>query len=230
MPPPGASGPPGSTPANSGPAGSTPANSGPVVPSPPDSTPATQPVAGILLAAGAGTRMGIPKGLLRTPDGTAWVSRAVAALAVGGCGPIFAVTGARSEHVQALVPTIAEIVVATDWSEGMAASLRAGLRAAQHRAPSAVAAIITLVDTPGVTGAAMIRLRAQAGPEVLARAAYHGVPGHPVLIGREHWAGVIATATGDSGARGYLSARDVVLIECADVASGEDIDTPEGLG
>ncbi len=204
---------------------------GAVPPSPSTSpSPRVGTTAGILLAAGSGSRMGIPKGLLRTADGTSWVSRAVAALAVGGCAPIFVVTGARSEHVQALVPTLAEIVVATDWSEGMGASLRAGLRSAQDRAPDATAVIVTLVDTPGVTPEAVARLQRQAGPSVLARAAYHGRPGHPVLIGRDHWAGVIAVAVGDAGARHYLAGRDVVLVESADIASGEDIDTPEGLG
>ena len=174
--------------------------------------------------------MGTPKGLLRMPDGTPWVSRAVAALAVGGCAPIFVVTGAQAEHVQALVPALAQIVVAPDWSEGMGASLRAGLRAAQQYPPAAVAAIITLVDTPGVTGEAVARLRALADPTALARAAYDAVPGHPVLIGRNHWVGVIEAATGDSGARAYLSTRDVVLVESADIASGDDIDTLADLG
>lgn len=187
-------------------------------------------VAGLLLAAGAGTRMGVPKGLLRTADGTPWVTRAVAALAAGGCAPILAVTGAQAEHVQALVPTLAKIVVATDWREGMGASLRAGLRVLQQRAPTAVAVIITLVDTPGVTPETVARLLRLAGPGVLARAGYDGVPGHPVLIGREHWAGVIESAIGDAGARGYLAGRDVVLVESADVGSGEDVDTPEELG
>lgn len=197
------------------------------------SSAAPSPVAGILLAAGAGTRMGIPKGLLRTPNGTAWVTRAVAALAAGGCTPIFAITGARAEHVQALVPVLAQIVVATDWAEGMSASLRAGLRAAQQRAPAAIGVIISLVDTPGVTPETIARLHRLAGvtgPGVLARAAYHGEPGHPVLIGRDHWAGVIETAVGDAGARGYLTGREVTLVESGDVGSGEDVDTPEELG
>jgi CTP:molybdopterin cytidylyltransferase MocA len=190
-------------------------------------------VAGIVLAAGAGTRMGRPKGLVRSPDGTPWVSRAVTALAAGGCAPILVVTGARAEAVQELVPAPGEVVVARGWSEGMGASLRAGLRALEQRAPAVVAVIITLVDMPGVTAQTVARLRRQtgsSGPGVLARAGYDGVPGHPVLIGREHWAGVIATAVGDAGARGYLAGRpDVVLVEAADVGSGEDVDTPDRL-
>ena len=59
----------------------------------------------------------------------------------------------------------------------------------------------------------------------LARAAYDGVPGHPVLLGRDHWAGVAAAATGDRGARDYLAAADVVLVECGDLASGRDVDS-----
>jgi CTP:molybdopterin cytidylyltransferase MocA len=189
----------------------------------------TRAVAGLLLAAGAGSRMGTPKGLLRTADGTPWVSRAVAALVDGGCSPVLVVTGARFEQVQALVPASAESILATDWQEGMAASLRAGLRAAEQRAPSAEAVIVTLVDMLGVTPAAVARLRELAGPAVLARAAYHGVPGHPVLLGRQHWAGVIESATGDAGARGYLAGRDVRLVESADISSGEDLDRPEDL-
>ena len=59
----------------------------------------------------------------------------------------------------------------------------------------------------------------------LARAAYDGVPGHPVLLGRDHWAGVNAAATGDRGARDYLATADVVLVECGDLASGRDVDS-----
>ena len=67
---------------------------------------------------------------------------------------------------------------------------------------------------------------AGAAAGTLARAAYDGVPGHPVLLGRDHWAGVAAAATGDRGARDYLAAADVVLVECGDLATGHDVDAP----
>jgi hypothetical protein len=49
-----------------------------------------------------------------------------------------------------------------------------------------------------------------------------------VLIGRDHWAGVIESATGDQGARSYLGLHEVALVECGDLASGRDVDDPTG--
>ena len=65
-----------------------------------------------------------------------------------------------------------------------------------------------------------------AAPSVLARAGYAGRPGHPVLLGRDHWAGVAAEARGDAGARAYLRTRDVAVVECGDLADGMDVDRP----
>jgi nicotine blue oxidoreductase len=63
----------------------------------------------------------------------------------------------------------------------------------------------------------------------LAAAAYGGRRGHPVLFAREHWDGIARVARGDAGARGYLAERaaELALVECGDIASGEDVDTPE---
>ena len=61
---------------------------------------------------------------------------------------------------------------------------------------------------------------------MLARAAYAGEPGHPVLLGRDHWAEVAAHRHGDRGARDYLGAHDVTLVECGDLATGADQDDP----
>lgn len=172
--------------------------------------------------------MGGPKALLRDGDGVAWVVRSASVLAVGGCDPVLTVVGAAAGQVREVLPAGVLAVTAAGWAEGMGASLRDGLAAlGALPEPGPEAVVVGLVDTPGVSPAVVARLVAVAGPAVLARAAYGGRPGHPVLLGREHWAGVAALARGDRGAREYLSGRrDVRLVECGDAGHGEDRDTP----
>ena len=209
---------------------------------------------GLLLAAGAGSRMGRPKALVVDDDGTSWVVRSTRALYDGGCAPVIVVLGAAAEDAIMLFSSASEeiatgslatardarlspesgygtsqlmTVVASDWAEGMSASLRAGLSAAAQT--DALAACITLVDLPDVGPEVIRRVVDLVGdrPDSLGRAAYRGKPGHPVVVGRDHWAAVSRGVSGDSGARDYLAANDAVLVECADLASGHDIDTPE---
>jgi CTP:molybdopterin cytidylyltransferase MocA len=173
-------------------------------------------VHGLLLAAGAGRRYGGPKALV---DG--WLSRSLDVLAAGGCRARTVVLGAEAERALGLVPGGIEVVVADDWEEGMGASLRAGLRSL----PPADAVLVHLVDLPDVSAAVVARVLAAAtGPATLARAAYAGTPGHPVLLGRDHWAAIVEGAAGDRGARDYLAFHDVELVECGDLATGRDVD------
>jgi CTP:molybdopterin cytidylyltransferase MocA len=187
------------------------------------------PPAGLLLAAGAGRRMGRPKALVEV-DGEPLVRRALAVLTGGGAAPVVVVLGAEADAVRALLPPDAGAVEAPDWADGMGASLRAGL-AALEAVDGPQATVVHLVDLPGVPAAAVARLAAAGDDaDVLARAAYGGRPGHPVLIGRAHWREVRAAALGDVGARGYLAGRlDVRLVECGDLADPDDVDTPKQL-
>jgi len=187
---------------------------------------------GLVLAAGAGRRMGGPKALVRlTERGPALVETAVARVLEGGCDRVVVVVGAAAEQAAALVAgTGAEVVLAEDWDEGMGASLRAGLGHLEHADDDV--ALVTLVDLPDVTAAVMVRVLAAAAGEgraALARAAYDGVPGHPVVIGRDHWDAVRTTARGDRGARDHLRATPHRLVECGDLATGRDLDTAEDL-
>lgn len=184
---------------------------------------------GLLLAAGAGRRMGTPKALLRDDSGKPFVARALAVLQAGGCDEVIVVVGAEADAVTGLVGGDARVVHAADWAEGMGASLRAGLASAAHT--QAGCAVVSLVDLPDVGVEVVRRLLASVPSEeaALARAAYGGRPGHPVLIGRAHWSGVIDSATGDKGARDYLTQNPPVLVECGDLATGRDVDTPEML-
>ena len=175
----------------------------------------------LLLAAGAGSRMGRPKALVE-----GWLARSVQVLADGGCARVTVVLGAGAEEALPLLAgTGAAAVVAADWEAGMSASLRAGLAALDGA--DADAALVSLVDLPDVSSAVVARvLRGGAGAGTLRRASYRGEPGHPVLIGRDHWSGVAGETAGDRGARGYLAAHDVELVECGDLATGRDVDAP----
>lgn len=181
-------------------------------------------VHGLLLAAGAGSRMGTPKALVSDADGTSWLVRSVADLQAGGCDAVTVVLGAAADEARSLLSGVAaSVVVADDWATGMSASLRAGLEAVPA---GAVAALVSLVDLPDVSADVVRRVVAAVdGPGTLARAAYDGRPGHPVLLGRDHWAPVTASATGDSGAKDYLAEHGVTLVECGDLATGRDVDT-----
>lgn len=175
-------------------------------------------VAGILLAAGAGTRYGQPKVLAHQGE---WLRAAVHALTDGGCHDVVVVLGAAVVDV----PPPARAVVVADWATGMSASLRAGLVAAGE----ADFGVLHLVDTPDVGAEVVARVlsAARSSASGLARATYQGHVGHPVVIAQPHWAGLRSTLHGDQGARAFLKDRaDVVAVECGDLATGVDIDEP----
>jgi len=181
-------------------------------------------VAGILLAAGEGSRLGRPKALVEL-GGQTLAERGIALLRAGGADPVLVVTGAAAVEIDG-----ARAVHNPDWRSGMGSSLAAGLRALDETGPGA--AVIALADQPLVGAEAVRRLIAayQAGASV-AVAAYAGKPRNPVLIAREHWAAVTELAAGDTGARPFLRAHPelVTLVECGDTGSPDDVDTPEDL-
>ena len=189
-------------------------------------------VHGMVLAAGAGRRMGRPK--IQVDD---WLERAVRALDDNGL-TVTVVIGAEPEVARERLASTASAlglgalpeVLAQDWAEGMGASLRAGLSALSAATDEeAAGVVVTLVDLPDVDGSVVARLLAEpVHASTLRRAAYDGKPGHPVVLGRDHWAGVADQARGDQGARAYLGERAVELVECGDLATGEDVDRLSG--
>ena len=196
-----------------------------------DSSPAPT-TAGLVLAAGGGTRFGGPKALARDRGGTSWLLRAVGALAQSGCEPVLVVLGAAADEAEVLLAGCAgvQIVRATDWATGLSASLRAGLGAAAKLVPAPTALVVVPVDVPDLTVNVVVRVlggpagAGQVGLSTLRQALFDGRPGHPVVIGRSHWAPLTAQLTGDTGARAYLVAHHVRAIECGDLGTGEDAD------
>jgi CTP:molybdopterin cytidylyltransferase MocA len=188
---------------------------------------------GILLAAGAGTRMGRPKALVRDVARRPWLHIGIDALRDGGCDHVIVVLGAAAESARELLDERAvTVVTAEDWADGMSASLRAGLAAADRHCalhPRRFGAVVlSLVDLPDVDHRVVSRVLTSVGtdPCGLGRAVYGGTPGHPVVIGLDHVRDVLRSSTGDRGARDYLRDRGLVLVECADLASGRDVDSP----
>ncbi|GAA3580525.1 nucleotidyltransferase family protein [Kribbella ginsengisoli] len=183
----------------------------------------------MLLAAGAGRRMGGPKALARCPDGITWVVRTARTLAAAGCSPVLVVVGAEAARVRRVLTGEPVVVVeATGWHEGVGASFRVGLTSLQGCAGPVAVAVVP-VDTPGLTVSVVRRVAAAASEEVLRRAVYGGQPGHPIVLGRDHWAAAIASATGEIGARRYLKQNEVVEIECSGLAVGADVDQVQQL-
>jgi len=217
-----------------------------------DST-ADRRATGIVLAAGAGTRLGMgPKALLPY-RGRPLVEVIAGSLLDGGCREVVVVLGAGAPEVA----TIADldryrVAINPAWRSGMGSSFLLG----EQTADPADHLLIALVDQPGLTRATVGRLLARHRPGRITAAAYRrgdmsdgGMPaghragpeseqqnrllrGHPLLIDASLRQSVIATVTGDAGARGFLRAHPDLVdeVDCSDQSTGEDIDTPDQLG
>jgi CTP:molybdopterin cytidylyltransferase MocA len=179
-------------------------------------------IAGLVLAAGAGTRFGPQGKLLAELDGRPLLEHAVRAqCAVTALDPVLVVLGARAEDVRKQVAFgRAESIVFAAWRDGQSASLRHGAERLFARGAERV--IVTLGDEPSITPAVLERFLAEPPG---ARAVYHGRPGHPVVLGPEHARGLQAL-DGDRGARALLRGPE---IECSALCSGRDVDTPHDL-
>jgi CTP:molybdopterin cytidylyltransferase MocA len=211
-------------------------------------------VVGVLLAAGAGSRFGggdaMPKVLhpFRQQPLLTWP---LAALRDGGVDRVVVVLGARADEVAAGADLgDADVVHCAAWPEGLSASLRAGLQAANDRSvsagvpiwdtkrhgPTAVggadAVVVALADQPLLDPSAVARLIAARTPSRFdaLRATYAGVPGHPTLLESATF-GAVARLRGDAGARTLLDdpATRVGLVACDGLGRPEDVDTPSAL-
>ena len=181
-------------------------------------------IAGIVLAAGAGTRFGGVKQLAEL-DGVPLLQHALRAMAAAPVNRRLVVLGAEAEDVLAAIDLGgAQAVVSERWEEGQAASLASGLA----EADDADAVVITLGDQPRVPTEAIRRVIASRDGYPAVRATYDGRPGHPVLIERELFAS-LRDVTGDHGARNLLMSVGTREVPCDDLGGGEDVDTPAQL-
>jgi CTP:molybdopterin cytidylyltransferase MocA len=177
--------------------------------------------AGLILAAGAGTRFGNTPKLLAELNGRPLLQHVIAAMtAVPELEPVVVVLGDRAEQMRSKVDFgRSRPVVCPDWSQGLSRSLRCGAAALA----GAERVLVALGDVPTLTPA-VVRRFLDAPPGT--RAAYAGKPGHPVVLGPEQLSQVTAL-TGDAGAGRLLTGG--TMIECGDLTSGRDVDTPADL-
>lgn len=186
-------------------------------------------VAGIILAAGRGTRMGGVKQLLPL-GGRPLLQHVLDAAQAGGLEDVVVVLGHEADAVAAALRTAPgfTVVVNPHHEAGQAGSLRTGI---DHLPEYARAALILLGDQPEVRPdaiRALIEAWAPGQPPIL-RASYRGHASHPVVLDRSVWPGIEALR-GDAGARALIAAHAgrVGLVEVGG-APPEDIDTPEDL-
>ncbi len=189
---------------------------------------------GLVLAAGAGRRLGLgPKALLPL-RGASLVEHVVGTLLAGGCPEVVVVTGCGAPGVAAALFGTPAVRCVTNpaWTTGMGSSLRLGL----ETIGPGQAVVVTPVDRPGLRPAEVRRLVASHRAGAITAAAHRDVDGvlrrgHPVLFDARWTTAAAASAHGDAGARELLSARpDLVhLVDCSDLEDGADLDEPRDL-
>jgi molybdenum cofactor cytidylyltransferase len=177
-------------------------------------------IAGLILAAGAGTRFGSESKLLAELDGRPLLEHAIRAMCgVPEIDRVVVVLGSRADLVRARVDFgCADSVVCADWELGQSSSLRFGAAAVA----GAEKVIVTLGDSPVITSRVIERFLDEPGG---ARAVYNGRPGHPVVLAATQLQ-ALTELTGDRGASELLDGPE---IECSHLSSGRDVDTPDDL-
>ncbi len=192
----------------------------------------------VILAAGAGTRMGgVAKALLVGGDGRTFLARVVAtAREVGSETPIVVVGEPFATDVgRAALDLGAAVVVTPDPARGMSSSVSVGFNTLGHlvahdrRFAGADAAWLWPVDHPYVSADTLRRVAAALVNHDAARPVYQGRGGHPPLIARSLFGRLAACAGIDGGARSVLAAADTIALEVDDPACVRDIDTRTDL-
>lgn len=185
----------------------------------------------IILAAGQSRRLGRPKQLVEF-EGEMLLARTIRTAREAGASPIFVVLGANAQLIRdsvALAP--ASPVINEAWEEGIASSIRTGLRAAIQSAPNSPAILMMTCDQPRITSTHLASLvhafRNQPEPTIVA-SAYAGVRGIPAIFPSPTFPQLLALQ-GDTGARRLLLNPPCPLVESPFQGGEIDIDSPGDL-
>ncbi len=183
-------------------------------------------LAALILAAGASTRLGQPKQLLRY-QGELLVERAVRIAREAGADPVFVVLGANHspifEVLSALEPRV-RVLLNQGWADGMGHSIALGAAAAERNGADDL--LVLTCDQILVTPEHLRRLVELSHRDHVVASTYAGHRGVPALF-PEFSFHALQELHGDRGARDLLQQEDVLAVP---LAGGEiDIDTPADL-
>ena len=181
----------------------------------------------VILAAGASTRFGSPKQLIRF-QGQTLLQRVLASASEISASHVTLVLGAHAAEIVATLPSgQATVLINREWQEGIASSLRAAVRAL----PGACDAVLILLgDQPLVSAAGLERLAAayRRNPRQVIASRYDGITGVPAIFPR--WCfNDLCELRGDQGARALINRYSDHVIGLAHPEAAVDIDEPEDL-
>lgn len=197
---------------------------------PADGDDSTRRTAALILAAGASTRLGQPKQLLRL--GGESLLRRTARLAIAArCAPVFVVLGYAAERMRPELDGLsATVIVNEQWTEGMGSSLRCGIAALTQSHPPPHAVLLLVCDQPRLTAEHLQTLlhRHETGSSPITASFYAQRDGVPAVLAASLFPGLLA-CTGDRGARDLIRSQ-ADTVQRVPWPDGElDLDRPEDL-
>ncbi len=181
----------------------------------------------VILAAGASTRFGSPKQLVRI-GGSPVLHQMISNAAFVAGRSVTVVIGAHAREIApALRQSAASVVVNRDWPEGLASSIRVAVESAPPRCDGL---LLLLADQVAVTADDLKHLYAawKRHPILIAAALYDGAPGLPAIFPRWTYPGLMELR-GDRDPRQVIRRNIDQLVRIPMANASINLDTPEDL-
>ena len=186
--------------------------------------------AAILLAAGASSRMGRPKQLIRV-GGESLLRHAARMATEAGCTPVVVVLGDRADQMRSELDGLPVLVaVNEEWAEGMASSLRYGVASISGLEPALTGVLVLVCDQPllSLEHVRALLERHAAGNALVTASLYSGRAGVPAVFAPQLFPELMSLQ-GDRGARELIRAHKDEIETVSWPEGALDLDGPEDL-